>query len=103
LEYPKVKPADLQRLWFRAKILSLDGQELSRGTIKLRIAPGRGVFVPDQIPCPSLNIPPGTKLVAEIEQHHFDLADWEVCGAEMELAEAIHCIGPHFHFSCPLE
>ncbi|HZM05054.1 MAG TPA: hypothetical protein VFC44_18795 [Candidatus Saccharimonadales bacterium] len=99
----EVSPADLHRLWFRARILTKDGQELSKGAIKLRIAPGRGVFVPDQIPCLSLDIPPETKLVAEIEKHHFDLSDWESCGAGIELAEGIHCIGPHYHFSCPPE
>jgi hypothetical protein len=99
----QVSPDDLHKLWFRSRILTQDGQELSKGVIKLRVPPARGVFVPDQMPSPSLDIPPKTKLVAEIAQHRFELCDWESCGAGIELAEMTHCIGPHYHFSCPLE
>jgi hypothetical protein len=96
--------ADLRRLWSPARILSSDGQELAKGLIKLRTVPDRGVFVPDQIPCPSLGIPRGKKLVAEIGIHRFDLAEWEACGATVEVASEGTChLGPHYHFDCPLQ
>jgi hypothetical protein len=99
----QVSRADLRTLWSPAKILLLDGQEISTGLIKLRTPPSRGVFVPDRQPCPPLDIPPGTKLVAEIEKHRFDLTDWEYCGATVEFGDVNACLGPHYHFSCPLQ
>lgn len=92
---------DLRTLWSPARILSLDGQELSKGLIKLRVAPALGVFVPDHIPCPSLGIPPETKLVAEIGKHRFALSDWRPCGATVDFSEPFCELGPHYHFLCP--
>jgi hypothetical protein len=96
--------ADLRKLWLRSKILSMDGQALATGLIRLRTAPSLGVFVPDQIPCPSLNIPPKTILVAEIGIHRFELSELKACGATVEVAsEGVCNLGPHYHFSCPLQ
>lgn len=92
-------PADLRKFWFRSRILTLDGQEIATGPIKLRTAPDVGTFVPDHPPSPSADILQAQKLVAKIGTHRFELEDWEYCGATME--QGLHNLGPHFHFLCP--
>jgi hypothetical protein len=100
----QLERADLRKLWCPAKILTLDGQEIATGLIKLRTAPALGVFLPNHPPFPLLDIPKGTKLVAEVGIHRFDLLEWEYCGAMAEVtSEGVCHLGQHYHFECPLQ
>jgi hypothetical protein len=100
----QVSRADLRKLLSPARILTLDGQEISKGAVRLRTTPSRGAFWPDQLPSQPLGTQPGQRFVVEIGRHRFDTTDWEPCGAEIEVSSDGMCpLGPHFHFLCPLQ
>jgi hypothetical protein len=92
---------DLRKLWYEAKILTMDGQEIAKGAIRLEVAPAPGTFLPNPPQFRFSDIPRGSKLVAEIGTNQFELANWQLCEAPVEVDALGHChVGPHYHFEC---
>ena len=87
--------SDCSELWFHAKILRSDGQEIARGVIQLATPSARGVFLPEDVTAAlqTLGTQASSELLAEIGPRRVALPGFQLCsGFRTPSAK------PHYHF-----
>ena len=85
---------ELRDMWLIATIITMDGEELAEGNVKLGNLPGHGTFQPQLQKGyePSLFIM-AKSLIVQIEKIQIETINWSVCSGSDNCP-----LSQHFHF-----
>jgi hypothetical protein len=84
----------------RAKILSLDGQEIATGGLRIRDGAGQSRFAPDaEFQTPQrLDTTSRPEVVADLGTHQHRLLNWKFCTGTPHGSHNLEYNPYHFHF-----
>jgi len=93
--------SDYRKRECKAKILTLDGQEIATGTAMLGVPGVVGMFLPDH---PSsilkLDTLAGKIVAVQIDSHRHEVLGWHHCKCQTRLGYESGMFGDHYHFQC---
>jgi hypothetical protein len=88
--------SELRDLLLIATIITMDGNEIAEGVVKLGKPPSYGSFKPRR-DCDPLSFTTAKSLVVKIEAMEIETVNWSICDRSAEGCP----MGLHFHFLSP--